>query len=284
MIRKIVLLIVLLPLFCSGQKIVWKNQNSINYKDIVDIKGLIYFKIDTTLVTGKVIRYNKRKIAKKYVWVSKGKPDNLGWVYLNDKTEMPKESVFGHILSTGASITGAVMGVTGNDSNLPTSDSDHRITTENRIDSYLSEQKEYTSKAYNDMLIKNEISNHLNFTKERSNGPFEEFYDNGQLKSEGNYVEGKEDGLWEGYYHNGSLMNKVNYINGKKVGLLENYYIDGKLKSRINYKEGKENGMMELYHQNGKLMLKGFSKGATQIGEWKYYDENGELIKIENFD
>ena len=47
MIRKIVLLIVLLPLFCSGQKIVWKNQNSINYKDIVDIKGLIYFKIDT---------------------------------------------------------------------------------------------------------------------------------------------------------------------------------------------------------------------------------------------
>lgn len=283
MIRKLVLLIVLLPFFCSGQKNRQQNQNNINYNDIVDINGLIYFKTDTTLVTGRVISYNKKRLAKKYVFVSKGKPDNLGWVYFNDKTEMPKESVLGDILLTGAYITGAVMAVTGNDVYLPINDSENRIATKSQLNSYISEQKDETSKAYADMLVKNEISSHINTAKEISNGLFQEYYDNGQLKSEGNYIEGKEDGLWEEYYYNGRLLTKVNYINGKKFGVLENYYSSGQLKSRINYKEGKENGMMELYHENGELMLKGLSKDAMQTGEWKYYNENGELIKTENF-
>ena len=275
---------VLLPFFCMGQKNVQENNDNINYKDIVDINGLIYYKRDTSLVTGKVIRYNKKNKAKKYVLVTKGKPNNLGWVYFNDKIEMPKESVLGDILLIGAIITGTAMAVSGEDIYFSSSDSGNRITTKNVVNRYLSEQKEYTSKAYSDILVNNEITSRLNLAEERSNGYFEEHYENGQLKREGNYIDGKEDGLWEEYYHNGSLLSKVNYMNGKKEGILENYYINGQLKSRINYKEGKENGIIELFHQNGELMLKGFSKDAMQIGEWKYYDEKGKLIKTENLD
>lgn len=55
------LLIVLLPLFCNSQKEVKEYIGDINIKDIIEIKGLIYFKADTSLVTGRVIRFNKKK-------------------------------------------------------------------------------------------------------------------------------------------------------------------------------------------------------------------------------
>ena len=194
---------------------------------------MIYFKTDTTLVTGKIIRYNKKNQAKKYVWVSKGNPNNLGWVRFNDKVVMPKESALGNVLSTGAVVTEQVGLVTGNDNlatsnkvKFPISDSGYKITNNNTIENYLSEQRVYTSKAYSDMLVKNEISSQLNSTKDSSNGPFKEYYDTGQLKSEGNYIEGKKDGLWETYYPTitGELMYKGNYKNGEQHGYWEYYY------------------------------------------------------------
>jgi hypothetical protein len=55
------LMILVLPFICNGQKKVKEHQGDINFKDIIEIKQLIYFKADTTLVTGRVIRYNKKK-------------------------------------------------------------------------------------------------------------------------------------------------------------------------------------------------------------------------------
>lgn len=54
----LLLLIMILPLFCNSQKGVKEFIGDINFKDIIEIKGLIYFKADTSIVTGRVIRYN----------------------------------------------------------------------------------------------------------------------------------------------------------------------------------------------------------------------------------
>ena len=280
-------------------------QGGINYKDIMEIKGLLYLKADTTLVTGKVIRYNKKNEAKKYVLVSKGRPDNLGWIQISDGFARPKESVLGEVVNGAAWVTGAVMVVTGNDLNIPYQQ--NPANTNNELTDFLKDQNDYTIKAYNEMSDRNDISKNINSVDEKSNGPFEqynkdgqirikgnfieaekdgtweEYYDNGQLRSKGSYIEGEKEGIWQEYHENGNLDNKVKFTEGKKVGLLESYHFDGQVFGRIIYKDGKENGLMEVYHKNGQLMMKGLYKDALQIGKWKYYDENGELIKTENF-
>ena len=60
MIHKLLLLIAFSPLFCNAQKNGNEYQGDLNYKDIIEIDGLIYLRADTTLVTGKIIRYNKK--------------------------------------------------------------------------------------------------------------------------------------------------------------------------------------------------------------------------------
>jgi len=288
------------PLFCNAQKNGNDYQGDLDYKKIIEIDGLIYLKADTTLVTGRVVSYNKKKEAKRYVEVVNGKPNNLGWIYINKNTTLPEESGLGEVLLYGAALTGVVIEAANGSLFNP-------IPNNSNISRAFG-NKDYTLKTYNEMLERDEISKNLysintksdedfeeydensnliingNFNKEKKDGLWEEYFDNGQLRSSGNYIRGKKDGLWQEYYENGNLANRVNFKEGKKVGLLKNYYSDGQLKGRINYKEGKEHGMMELYHQNGKLMLEGFFKEANQISVWKYYDEDGKLINIETFD
>ncbi len=220
----LLLLIMILPLFCNGQKEVKEYQGDINFKDIIEIKDLIYVKADTSLVTGRVIRYNKKNVAKKYIFVSKGKPDNLGWIYFKDKVEIPKESGLGALLSIP-------MHVLGNNINLPIED----YNSLNKTESYISRQKEYTSKAYNDMLDSNDISSQLNSSKERSNGPFEKYYDNGQIRIKGNYKDGNLDGECEEYYDNGQLKGKGNYKDAKQIGEWKYYDRNGNLVKTENY-------------------------------------------------
>ena len=63
----LVLLILVLSFVCPSQTTKVDYYEDINYKDIVEIKGFVYLKTDTTLVTGNVTRYNKKNEAKKFL-------------------------------------------------------------------------------------------------------------------------------------------------------------------------------------------------------------------------
>ncbi|GAA4818593.1 hypothetical protein GCM10023330_29450 [Litoribaculum gwangyangense] len=294
-----------------GQIKMEEHRNDINYKDVLEINNLIYFKADSILVSGRVVRYNKKNKAKIYILVSKGKPDNLGWVTINDDLVMPKASGLGDVFLAGAFVTDIVMDISGNNMNLPMNQSINQNNINepiNSIQGYSEEQKAYISKEYNNMSVNNEISKHLNliedahnesiealnkngsiknkenFIQENRNGIWKEFYDNNQLKSKGLYIDGLRDGLWKEYYDNGNLESSGEYIKGKKDGLFESYYDEGQLHVKVYYKDGKENGEMLVYHKNGKRKIRGFLNEAKEIGEWKFYDENGELINTEIFE
>ena len=81
--------------FCQ---IGYLNENDINFKDIVEKKGLMYFKFDTTLVTGRVVRFNRKNEAKSYVFVVEGKPQNQNWTIFQDEIKDMEDSALGEIL------------------------------------------------------------------------------------------------------------------------------------------------------------------------------------------
>ena len=268
----------LFPLFCNAQKKGNEYQGDVNYKEILEIDGLIYLKADTTLVTGKVIRYNKKNEPKKYILVLNGKLDNLGW----------KNVVESNYIMSFDPIFKKIDGYTGENQLAPydelTRKNFNRINELNHLNELELASQEKSIESNKEDFGEKKLISKLSDADSVKDGLWEEYYDNGQLRSAGNYMDSKKDGLWQEYYENGNMANMVNFNDGKKVGLLKNYYTNGQLKGRINYIEGKEHGMMELYHQNGKLMLEGFFKEANQISVWKYYDEDGKLINIETFD
>ena len=269
----VIFIFLVLSFVCNAQKNGNDYQGDVNYKEIIELDGLIYLKADTTLVTGKVIRYNKKNERKKYILVSKGKLDNLGW----------KNVVETNYIESFAPIFKKTVGYTGENQLAPydeiTRKDFNRINELNSMNGL-----ELASKNNKETFSENQTLSKFSDAESLKDGLCEEYYENGQLRSTGNYIDKKKDGLWQEYHENGNLATMVNFKEGKKVGFLKNYYTDGQLKGRINYKEGKENGMMELYHQNGQLMLEGFFKDAIQISVWKYYDELGKLINIETFD
>jgi hypothetical protein len=55
------------------------SKNHINYKDITEIDGLIHTIADSSLVSGKVIRYDRKNEVKSYIVVVSGVPDKSGW-------------------------------------------------------------------------------------------------------------------------------------------------------------------------------------------------------------
>jgi len=304
---KQLLILIAFSFACHGQT---KNTNvfqDISYKDITEIKGLIYKKADTSLVTGRVIRYNRKKEAKRYVFVTQGKPDVRGWIQINESFERPKESVLGEVVKGTAVITGAVMAVSGNDVNLPYQGKTNEFTG-NALKTFQIVQKDYIKNAYDEMSRRSDISNNQtaidkersesyeadskdikldieeNLVEETRGGKWETFYKSGTLRSIGWYVKGKKEGKWQEYYENGHLEMEVEFAQGKKTGLLKRYHSNGELLGRINYKNGKEEGLIEAYYKNGQLLMKGQFQDGKQIGEWKYYNENGDLIEIKNYD
>ena len=311
------LLIISLPLICNGQKEVKEYFGDINFKDILERKGLIYTKADTSLVTGRVIRYNKKNVAKKYILVSKGKPDNLGWVRFKDKVVMPKESALGSLLSIPVSILDENNNYY-NRGNNNINETEYNINKTEYLMSRQSEDfisihkdyktrvKDYTSKAYQDGLERNDIDIQLNSSKiivnknfekryqngqiskkgkyedDNLNGGLVEYYENGQLKSKRNYSNGKLNGEWEEYYENGQLKSKRNYKDAKPIGEWIEYYDDGQLKSKRNYnKNGNLHGEWLEYYAKGQLKSKRTYKDANLIGYWIEYDENGHIIKMD---
>lgn len=65
------------------------NLMEINIKEVLPIDDLLYFKKDTTLITGRVVRYNKKGKIKKVLYVAAGKPDKIGWMKHNNINSSP---------------------------------------------------------------------------------------------------------------------------------------------------------------------------------------------------
>lgn len=272
-----VLIIMTLSFVCQGQIV---NDQDIDFNDIVEKNGLFYLKADSTLVTGRVIRYNKKKEARRYVMVNNGKPEHFGWQkFPDDQFNEPKESALGTIVTGAALITGLTMAVTGNEiEKLPIN---NRFNYDQSVKGFKTEQKDYTTKVYNEMSQRNEMSQSLLLNSNSNN--IKELNDDLPAIKE-NDIDREKNGTWEEYYKNGQLKSEGNYINNNKDGLWQEYYKNGLLNTRINYKNGKEDGLLEVYHENGKLLMRGSFEVGKQTGEWNYYDESGTLTKTENFD
>jgi len=294
------------------------SYQDIDFDSTVEIKGLLYFKADTTLVSGRVIRYNKKREAKRFILVHKGKPDDLGWNNFNSKYEIPKESAMGNLVAATLVTTGAAMALSGNDINIPVPNNNannpNYSVTNSSASNLLEYNKDIAFKTQADMSKTNEITQNLqssydseiiDATKQGLNkkaidndqeafkvehidrkrtGERKRFYSNGNLESVGYFIKGNKEGHWEEYHENGELKSKGYYIKDTKDGLWTEYFNNAQLKSRINFIEGKEDGLLEVFHKNGKLLMRGEFKNGLQIGEWKYYDENGELFKTEYFE
>jgi antitoxin component YwqK of YwqJK toxin-antitoxin module len=243
---------------CVGQTEAQEYYGDINYKNIIEIKDLIYFSSDTTLVTGKVIRYNKKNEAKKYILVSNGKPDDLGWIQIKEKYQEPEKKLKTKNTVNVVNEAGVIIGSI-EDQIIKYDDqmSDRNDITKNiqsNIDA--SVLKKPRDKSFEDEVLKNNsINNEVD-----KNGIWEEYYSNGNLESKGVYIDGKEDGLWQEYYENSQLKRKTIYKNGV------------------------EDGLWLQYHSNGQLWSKGHYKDGRMIGEWNYYDEKGKLLLTENYD
>lgn len=248
-------LIITLPLFlvCQGQTKKTDEVPEIDYNDVTEINGLVYFKKDTTLVSGKVIRYNKKNKPNSYLTVSSGKADNFGWVLIKNKYEEPKNKVRRTRSRNVVNEAGVVIGSIEEPSNYV-------------------QMSEINNTS-------NNIQSNINSSAEEKTG--EESYKDDLMKSDSILV--VKDGHWEKHYASGKLESKGVYIEGKRDGLWEEFYENGQLKRKILYDNGLENGLWEQYYDNGQLWGKGHYKDGRTIGEWNYYDEKGKLLLTENY-
>lgn len=99
--KRFIFVIMFLSLSCLGQDSSinkfrnlnhnFISENDINVKDILQIDDLVYFKKDTVLITGRVVKYNRKGKLKKVILVVEGKPDELGWIDVNYSNPAPGE-------------------------------------------------------------------------------------------------------------------------------------------------------------------------------------------------
>jgi antitoxin component YwqK of YwqJK toxin-antitoxin module len=287
----LILIIVALSFFCQGQT---DNYQDIDFNDIVEIKGQIYLKADTTLATGRVIRYSRKKEAKRYIIVRKGNPDNSGWIYFKDKHEIPKESVIGDLVSLAAVTTAAVMVISGKDINMPLPVNNINNTNNkllgNQVSDYLDYNKEIGKKLYKEASERNEITKRLKLNKNSKitekpiDGYYQKYNEEDQLEIKGNYINGKKNGIWKKYYSTGKIKSIGVYNNDVKVGLWEEYYENSQLKRKAIYNKGFKDGLWVEYHSNSQILTKGHYKDGRLTGEWKYYDEDGKLLLTEDYE
>lgn len=291
----ITLIFISLSYVCFGQleKVV---ENAINFDDIIEIKDLMYFKADTTLVTGKVIRFNKKKEPKQYIEVVDGKPQNYEWIKFEGDFKNMEFDGLGTLVNAAVGLTGLAMAVAGNDLDIPAQNNSNIFgQNDNGTNIYQSREESYNEKMKFEeekrMISKNLNSRSKPAIKEDSkpeievieNGLYEDFYNSTNLRTRGNYSKGKKVGHWEEWYENGQLKSKMEYLDGKKIGRLDTYHPNGQLKGRVNYVDGKEEGEIMVYNENGEILLIGIFKEGMQAGVWNYF-ENGKLIKTESFD
>ncbi|MDT0552627.1 hypothetical protein [Urechidicola vernalis] len=67
------------------------SEYDVDVKKILQIDELVYLKKDTTLMTGRVVKYNRKGKLKRVILVVDGMPDELGWIDVNFKNPEPGE-------------------------------------------------------------------------------------------------------------------------------------------------------------------------------------------------
>ncbi|MFG6687549.1 toxin-antitoxin system YwqK family antitoxin [Mariniflexile sp. HNIBRBA6329] len=264
----IISIILVFSIVCEAQKGVVHNFNEINLKDVIEIKGVFYLKKDTTLVTGKVMRFNRKNEAKKYLIVVDGKPDNQGWIKLNNREYYePKENVLASVLSS-------VLATPENGFNIPNQPNHSPGDYEKYI-------KEKTSRNFSNMHYNYIDSKKLNSENEILIVPIEENSKDGQPNIISNSINDKRNGNWEAYHQNGKIKIKGFYVDGKEEGLWEAYYENGQLNYRGKFIEGIKDGLWEAYYPNGQLKSKGKYKEGKYFEGWSFYNEQGKVILME---
>ncbi|WP_242117174.1 toxin-antitoxin system YwqK family antitoxin [Aestuariivivens sediminicola] len=228
------------------------NLHEINFDDVMEINGLVYSKKDSVLVSGKIVKYNKKDIPKSYILVSEGKPSKYGWIHMERKYQVPEKKF-------------------KRNTNLPVYNEQGRI---------IGSVEELKIDYMNDVSERNDIYEMLQTNQETSILNKE----NISVLNTNKKKEVDKDGLWEKYYPNGNIEIKGSYFNGKKDGQWEEFYINGGLKRKTIYKAGLKEGLWLQYHPNSQLWGKGHYKDDQMVGIWNYYDESGKLILTENYD
>lgn len=186
----IVLLILLFPFVCEGQTNKVNYYQDIDYKDIVESKGLFYLKLDTTLVTGRVIRYNNKKEPKRYILVEKGKPQSVNWItFRDDYVPLPGRGA----LHIGVRIKDNMHGegIISNRDPIP-----------------IKEKQDGLWEEYHE---NGKLKSRVNFIAGKEDGHWEEYHNNGKLKIQGNYLKGNRIKEWKYYNKKGKLKKTENY-------------------------------------------------------------------------
>ena len=91
--------ILFLSFDCIGQSENVYNTEEINIKDILEENGLLYYKKDTTLVTGRVVRYNNKGEKKLEILIKDGALLELDGINDQNQFHATETTLWGEILT-----------------------------------------------------------------------------------------------------------------------------------------------------------------------------------------
>lgn len=287
----VALILVLVSKLSFGQlDMAFDASKDINYADIFETNAIFYLKIDTTLVNGRVVQYNKKGQVKRFINMTDGKSEQLSWTVLNKQEQKSKGSLIGTVLTGAAVLAGSLTSESSNnDSRVYNGRDDNDIdyavvykdmSERNDILQALTvqnTQNKTNSEKFRKRIIYRSKGDSINGKKE---GEWQTYYNNGTIKNKGIYLNDHKIGVWSVYYDTGELEKEILYKLGKKHGRTKIFYKNGAKKALLNYNEGKENGISEYFDQDGHLQMKVHYKSGKEDGALEYYDK-GELVHIE---
>jgi len=91
--------ILFLSLVCFGQTENVYNNVNINIEDVVEEDGLLYNKKDTTLVTGRVVSYNKKGKIKLDILIIDGRLYEADGIHNKNQNPSTETTLWGEILT-----------------------------------------------------------------------------------------------------------------------------------------------------------------------------------------
>jgi len=287
----VILILILSPALVFGQSIASIDPSkNINIVDIFESNATFYLKLDSTLVNGRVVQYNKKGQVKRYIIITNGKPEGVSWTVLNKQQRKSKGSLIGTVLTGAAVLAGSFASESSNNdarvyNGRDDNDIDYAVVYKDmsdRNDIIQSLSTQNTQNVTNPETLKKGTvyqseGDSINGKKE---GEWYTYYMNGALKNKGIYLNDYKIGVWTDYYDTGELEKKILYHLGKKHGRTKIFYKNGTVKALLNYNEGKENGVSEYFDQDGHLQMKVHYKSGKEDGALEYYAK-GELVHIE---
>ena len=94
-----VIFILFLSFDCMGQSENVYNNENINIKDVMEENGLLFYKMDTTLVTGRVVRYNKKGKIKLEILIIEGRLYEADGIHNKNQNPTTETTLWGEILT-----------------------------------------------------------------------------------------------------------------------------------------------------------------------------------------